>query len=149
MTIPASTVPTAVGYLFDHIVTAVNDTAVLISYGPPGPNQPDDLIVVGAVQRDIAPIQMVGSGQAGWLDERYDVEIVVSVYRGGDASRTVMERACALVDIVVAVVRTDPSLGGVVVVAHPTLVSYDPSFDADHKGRLVDATVTVSCRARI
>lgn len=149
MTIPASTVPTAVGYLFDHIVTAVNDTAVLISYGPPGPNQPDDLIFVGAVQRTIVPIQMVGSGQAGWLDEQYDVEIVVSVYRGGDANRTVMERASTLVDIVVAVVRTDPSLGGAVVVAHPVLVSYEPSFDADHKGRLVDATVTVSCRARI
>lgn len=149
MAIPASSVPTAVGYLYDHIVTAVNDTAVLVSYGPPEPNQPDDLIVVGNVSREIIPWQMVGSGGAGWLDETYTVEVIVSVYRGGDNGRVVMERACVLVDIVVAVVRADPSLGGAVVVANPALVDYEPSFDAEHKGRLVDATVSIRCRTRI
>lgn len=149
MPIPASSVPTAVGYLYDHIVTAVNDPAVLVSYGPPGPNQPDDIIVVGSVSREIIPWQMVGSGGAGWLDEIYTVDVVVSVYRGGDNGRVVMERACVLADIVVNVVRTDPSLGGAVVVANPAVVDYEPSFDGEHKGRIVDVTVSIRCRQRI
>lgn len=150
MTIPASTMATAVGYLLDHITTAVNDPAVLVTYGPPGPNQPDDIIAVGtSVATETTPYQMVGSGQAGWLDERYDVVVVVSVYRGGDNGRTVLERAAVLTDMVVAVVRTDPSLGGAVIVAHPSVASFEPSFDAEHKGRVVDATVTISCHARI
>jgi hypothetical protein len=150
VTIPASTMPAAMLYLLNQITTAVNDTTVLVSYGPPGPNQPDDLVAVGtSVTRETVPYQMVGSGQAGWLDEHYDIDIVVSVYRGGDNGRTVLERAAALVDTVVSVVRTDPSLGGAVVVAHPSVSSWVPSYDLDHKGRVVDVTVIVSCRARI
>lgn len=142
--------PTAMLYLLNQITAAVNDATVLVSYGPPGPNQPDDIVAIGtAVTIETVPIQMVGSGGAGWLDERYDVEIVISVYRGGDNGRGVLERAAALADLVVSVVRTDPSLGGAVVVAHPSVGSFVPSFDAEHKGRVVDATVNVSCHARI
>lgn len=151
MTIPASTVPVAVGYLYDHIVTAVNDTAVLVSYGPPGPNQPDDMIIVGTdIGAEEVPYQMVGSGQAGWLDETYDVTIVVSVFRGGDNGRTVLERAYALAAFVATVIRTDPSLGGAVIVAHPmAVVSSEIGWDPDHKGRSVDLNITIHCRARL
>lgn len=149
MAIPASTVPAAVSYLHSHITTAVNDDAVLVSYGPPSPNQPDDMIVVQNIDREVIPYQMVGSGQAGWLDERYSIEVVVSVFRGGDYGQVVLERASALADIVVAVVRTDPSLGGAVVVAHPGTVRYEQSWDQDHKGRVVDAILSIQCRARI
>lgn len=149
MAIPASTVPAAVSYIHSRIITAINDTAVLVSYGPPGTNQPDDLIVVGNVTREIVPYQMVGSGQAGWLDETYTIEVVASVFRGGDYGQVVLERASALADVVVAVVRTDPSLGGAVVVAHPSAVEYEQNWDPDHKGRTVDATVSIRCRARI
>lgn len=137
-------------YLLNNITTAVNDTAVLVSYGPPGTNQPDDLIAVGtSVARETVAYQMVGSGQAGWLNERYDLDIIVSVFRGGDNGQTVLERAAVLTDVVVAVIRTDPSLGGAVTVAHPSVSSYVPSYDQEHKGRLVDVTITVSCSARI
>lgn len=149
MAIPASTVPAALAYLHSHIITAVNDTAVLVSYGPPTTNQPDDLIVVGNVDREVSPYQMVGSGQAGWLDEIYTADVVVSAFRGGDFGQVVLERASALADIVVSVVRTDPSLGGAVVVANPTNVQYEQNWDPDHKGRVVDVTVSIRCRARI
>jgi len=149
MAIPASTVPAAVTYIHSHITTAINDAAVLVSYGPPGTNQPDDMIVVGNVNREVGPIQMVGSGQAGWLDEIYTIDVIASVFRGGDNGQTVMERAAALADVVVAVVRTDPSLGGAVIVAYPTTVDYEQNWDDQHKGRVVDATVTIRCRARI
>lgn len=149
MTIPASTVPAAKLFLYTGITSLINDPTVLVSYDPPGPYQPDDIVMVGTVERQVVPYQMVGSGQAGWLDETYTIEVVVSVFRGGDDARTAFERACVLADQVVYVVRTDPSLGGAVVVAHPSNVRYEPTFDDDHKGRLVTATVDVNCRARI
>jgi hypothetical protein len=149
VTIPASTVPASVLFLWNGITTAINDAAVLVSYGPPGPSQPDDIVMVGNIDRVVRPFQMVGSGQAGWLDEEYGVEVVVSVYRGGDDARTAFERAASLADTVVSVVRTDPSLGGAVIVAHPGQVTYDQAFDVEHKGRLVTVTVDVRCRARI
>lgn len=149
MTIPASTVPLATGYLYDQIKVAVNDPAVLVSYGPPGPNQPNDLIVIGNVSREVVPYQMVGSGQAGWLDETYTVDVVASTYRGGDNGRTGFERAAALADIVVSVVRNDPTLGGAVTVANPATVDYEQNWDDTYKGRVVDAIVSIRCRARI
>lgn len=150
MTIPASTIPAAVLYLFNGVTTQINDTAVLVAYGGPGPFQPDDIVAIGmAVDRSVAPYQMVGSGQAGWLDETYSIDVVVSVYRGGDDPRTAFERACTLADKVVFVVRSDPSLGGAVVVAHPEQSRYESSFEEEHKGRLVTVTIPISCRARI
>lgn len=149
MTIPASTIPAAKLYLHTQITALINDAAVLVSYDPPGPNQPDDIVMVGAVDRQVVPYQMMGSGQAGWLDEQYSVEVVVSVYRGGDDARTAFERACTLADQVVYVVRTDPSLGGAVVVAHPEQSRYEPVHEDEHKGRLVTVTIPIACRARI
>jgi len=133
----------------DAVWVALNDPAVLVCYDEPGPNQPDDIVMVGDVERLVAPYQMVGSGQAGWLDEEYTVEVVVSCYRGGDDARTVFERACVLADQVVYVTRSDPSLGGAVVLAHPQTVRYGSQWDDKHLGRIVTVTVDVRCRARI
>jgi hypothetical protein len=149
VTIPASTIPAAKLYLFTQITALVNDTSVLVCYDPPGPRQPDDILMVGAVDRQVVPYQMVGSGQAGWLDESYSIEVVVSVYRGGDDARTAFERACVLADQVVYVVRNDPSLGGAVVVAHPEQSRYEAAWEEEHKGRLVTVTIPIFCRARI
>lgn len=149
MTIPASSIPAAKLFLFNGIVSLINDTAVLVAYDEPGPNQPDDIVMVGGVDRQVAALQMVGSGQAGWLDETYTIDVVVSVFRGGDDARTAFERACVLADQVVYVVRTDPSLGGAVVVAHPEASRYEPAWDDDHRGRLVTVTIPIYCRARI
>lgn len=150
MAIPVSTVPLAKLAVYNATLAQVNDPSVTVSYDDPSPGQlTDDVIAVGDVERKITPFAMVASGQAGWLDEEYSLSIIVSVYRGGDDARTAFERACVLVDFVVAGVRADPSLGGVVVVAHPEDVSYDAQWEDDHKGRLVTATVRVRCRARI
>ena len=149
MTIPVSTVPAAKLFLHSGLTTLINDPAVLVSYDPPGSFQPDDIVMIGAVDRQVVPYQMVGSGGAGWLDEFYSIEVVVSVFRGGDDARTVFERACTLADQVVEVVRSDPSLGGAVVVAHPEQSRYEPAFEEDHKGRLVTVTIPIACRARI
>jgi hypothetical protein len=150
MTIPISSIPAAVLYLFNGVTALVNDPAVLISYGPPGPRQPDDIVAINlGIDRMVVPYQMVGSGQAGWLDESYSIEVVVSVFRGGDDVRTAFERACTLADQVVYVVRSDPSLGGAVVVAHPEQSRYETGLEDDHKGLLVTVTIPIACRARI
>ena len=147
--IPVSTVTSAMAFLFSGITSAINDSEVLVSYGIPGPGQPDDIVYIGSVDRTATPYQMVGSGQAGWIDEQYDVEVVISSFRGGDDSRAVFERATSLADTVISVVRTDPSLGGVVQLAYPSDVSYVPAWDNDHKGYSTDVTLTIRCRARI
>lgn len=149
MTIPASTVPLATGYLFDNIKVAVNDPAVRIWYGPPPPGTTGDAIVIEGITKEISVSSMVAGGGAGWLDEIYTIELNVWVYRGGDNGQPVMERASVLADIVIAVVRTDPSLGGAVLVAQPTVVEYIPTLDEDHRGILVEARVSIRCRARI
>lgn len=147
--IPASTVPLAVGYLFDNIKTTVNDPAVKISYGPPPPGSSGDMIVIEGVSREILEARIVGSGGAGWLDEIYIIDVNCWVFRGGDNGRPVMERAAVLADTVVFVVRSDPSLGGAVIVANPTNVEYTPSLDEEHRGLLIEARVSIRCRATI
>jgi hypothetical protein len=150
MTIPVSTAPTAKLYLYNQIIALVNDPAVLVSYGEPGLEQPDDIIVVGAVSRQVVISQMVGSGGTGWLDETYTIGVDVEVYRGGADAPTADARAWALVGVVETVVRTDPSLGGAVIVAHPSEnQSPGPAWEAKGLGVLVSITVLITCRARI
>lgn len=149
MTIPASTVPLAVGYLFDNIKTSINDPAVRVSYGPPPPGTTGDFIVIESISREIVISRMVGSGGAGWLDEIYVVDINCWVFRGGDNGQPAIERSAALADVVISVVRSDPSLGGAVKVANPTNVEYTPTLDEEHRGILAEARVSIRCRATI
>lgn len=150
MTIPASTVPAATLYLHTQLTTQINDTAVLVQYGPPGPNQPDDIVAIGLdIDQESVPYQMVGSGQAGWLDETYTVDITISVFRGGDDPRAAHERAWTLKNAVDQVVRGDPTLGGAVLVSWPSGVSSRQDLEEQHKGRTVMLVQRVTCRARI
>ena len=149
MTIPASTVPLAIGYLFDNIKTTIGDPAVRVSYGPPPPGATGDMIVIEGVTREPVVARMRGSGGAGWIDEIYTIELNCWVFRGGDNGQPVYERAAALADVVESVVRTDPSLGGAVVVAAPSAVEYISTLDEEHRGILVEARVSIRCRATI
>lgn len=149
MTAPISTVPAARVQLFTRITSTINDVAVLVCYDDPGPNVPDDIVSVGRVERQVTPRSMVGSGGAGWLYETYTVEIIVSAFRGGDDSRTVFERCVSLSDSVIEAVRSDPSLGGVVLVARPSLWVYQSEWDDEHKGRVATAVGQIECEASI
>jgi hypothetical protein len=149
MTIPASTVPAAKAALYSGALTAINDPAVLVCYDEPGPNQPDDIVCIGPVERDVTIGGLVGGGGAGWLTERYAIHVIVSCFRGGDDAKTVFERAAALADVVVNVVRTDPSLGDAVITAQPTKWLLEGTWEAEHKGRVATATGHIECTARI
>lgn len=149
MPIPTSTVDTVKDYLVTNIATQINDSTVLVSYDAPGPNLPDDIVVVGDIDVDDVQAHFVGSGGAHWLNESYKVQITISVYRGGDNASLTWKRAKALSDAIDTLVRTDPTLGGVVQVAWPSRTSFKSEWEDNHNGRLVTVDKEISVSAEI
>ena len=151
MTIPVSTVPAVKAYLVTQLtatLTAATGKQLGVFYDEPGPFQPDDVVSVGDVTSFVsAPGAMVGGGGAGWIEERYTLEVVIDVFRGGDQAQTAYERAWALLAGVCSLVRTDPSLGSRVVEARPGQVTTTSEWDADHKGRHVRLSLGVDVGA--
>jgi hypothetical protein len=150
-----STVPAVKAYLFAQLQARPEITAgakTLVSYDDPGPYQPDDIIVLGDVSRSVAPLAMVGDGGPGWLQENYTQSVVVSVYRGLDSAQAAFERAALLADVVIDVVRVDPSLGGLVTRCWPLDVSYVSDWNTQdqddgtvlHLGRSSTVTIPLS-----
>ncbi|PJN22419.1 hypothetical protein [Kitasatospora sp. CB02891] len=163
MSIPASSVPAARLWLFKALAAQLTpdsglvngqghygdpNASLLVCLDEPGTYQPADIVSVGRVARDISVSSMVGSGGAGWLEEHYTIAIVIEVARGDDA-QSAFERAADLVDQVVAVVRTDPTLGGTVLVARPTTNTIDVLWASDHTGRVGQAELSITCMQRI
>jgi hypothetical protein len=155
MPIPSSTSPAVRAYLFNQLTANlapdpnVTTARLLVCYDEPGPDQPDDIVSVGKVSRHIGVNSMVGGGGAGWLDERYTIEIEIDVYRGNDDPQAVYQRASDLADAVISVIRTDPSLGGHVLTARPQTSSHEVTWDDQHMGRHATVVIEVECFQRI
>lgn len=155
MTIPVSTAPAVRQYLYDTITAQLTpdplskSASLLVCFDEPGPNQPDDIVCVGKVSRQLARTAMVGGGGAGWLSETYTVEILIEVYRGGDDAQAVFSRAASLADSIISIVRSDISLGGNVLSGHPTATTEDVAWDENHQGRLASYTLEIECFARL
>lgn len=155
MTIPSSTAPAARRYLFTQFTAQIAPdplspkSSLLVCYDQPGPNEPDDIVAVGIVTRQIGVNSMVGSGGAGWLDERYTVAVTIDIFRGGDDAAATFDRASLLLDQACAIVRTDPTLGGAVSTARPTTSQIDGEWDAENLGRHSVVTFDIECYARI
>jgi hypothetical protein len=124
---------------------------LVVCYDDPGTAQPDDIVAIGKTTNDLAVLALIGGGGAGWLDERYTLEITVDVYRGGDdpTSQAAYTRACALCDSILSALRADLSLGGLVLTAKPHSVAIDVEEDPDHMGRRATGVVEISCFNRI
>jgi hypothetical protein len=154
MTIPSSTAPAVRAYLFAQLTAQLQPdpnttSSLLVCYDEPGPNQPDDIVSVGKVHRTVGINSLVGGGGAGWLDERYTVEIEIDVYRGNDDPQYVYQRSSDLADAAIAIVRADPSLGGLVLTARPQTSSHEVTWDDAHMGRHATVTISVECFQRI
>jgi len=148
MAIPTSTIDTVKDYLVTNITTQINDTSVLVTYDPPGEYQPDDIVVVGdVITWDGTPHAFVGSGGTHWIHEIYRVQVVISVYRGGDNASTTWKRAKALSDSVDVAVRTDPTLGGAVQIAYPATAVFTATWEEAHKGRIVEVRKEIHVEA--
>lgn len=127
MSIPFSTAPAVKARLVTLFQSVMDVDAlavagnVLVSYNEPGEQLPDNLIVVGRVERTFAPLRMIGSGGANWGNESYEVEIEISVLHGQLGPQPLEERVWHLIGLMENAVRGDPSLGGLVnIQANPT-----------------------------
>jgi len=87
LVIPTSSAPAARLWLFTQLSAQITpdpsnpDARLIVVYDEPGPDQPEDIVSVGAVHRTVKAKRLVGGGGPGWLDESYTVEITVDVYR--------------------------------------------------------------------
>ena len=135
--IPQSTVPAVKVWLQKQVlanVVAEPGYGLTVCLDDPGVQQSQDIISVQNVHRRAEPYQMIGSFGAGSTLETYELHVVVSVFRGGPDQAWPWTRAWALASIVEAVVRSDPTCGGVAIQAHPK-ESHDTSqWEMGHKG---------------
>lgn len=144
--IPASSIPAARNWILAQLQAQYPESSgVLVCLDEPGPYQPDDIISIGDVHQTYSPEQTVGSGGQGWLREDYTITVTVDCYRGGDDAAGVFAAARALADMVVAVVRSDPSLGGAVDRARPGSVTHTGGWDEEHKGRQTVIDLGIDC----
>jgi hypothetical protein len=146
--IPPSTIPAVQTYLLNGLtalLTADPDAdGLLVCQGEPGTYQPEDIVYIGDVHQTYSPYSEVGTGGPFWLREDYQQSICVSVLRGGgDEAAVVMNRACALTNLIVNYVRSDPSLNGLVDRARPAQVTYTPQWDHEHAGQRVDVEISI------
>jgi len=151
MTAPlgTTTVPAAKAYLFTLLSAQLagdGRTSLKVFYDDPGTDILDDIIVVGKMANRVSkPYTMRGSMTGrGSMWETYDLEVVVSCYRGGDQPQHVYERAWLLATQIESAVRADPSLGGLVTLAFPAHSSDDPKEESEQMGRLVDITLGIT-----
>lgn len=140
MAIPISTIPAVKAYLLTTFTTAAatipppaaDETALMVQYGTPGRYMADEYVLVGDVKRTVEQYAMVGSGGQWALQERYQVEWWVDVWRGGDKAQYVEERAWTIAASMEQAIRNDPTLGGNVLSAWPLV--YDSVSDWDEQG---------------
>lgn len=155
MSIPSSTAPAVRQWLFDQFTATLAPdpdnvrASLLVCFDQPGPNEPDDIVAVGKVRRTLKPAAMIGGGGAGWLDESYCVDVVIDVFRGADSGQVAYSRAVALADAVIAVVRSDLTLGGHVIRSVPKGDDAEVAWDSEHGGKLATVTVEIECVTRI
>lgn len=144
--IPASSIPAARAWILAGIQAQLTDEpAVLVCLDGPNTYNPPDIVSVGEVQQTYSPQSTVGSGGQGWLREDYTITVTVDCMRGGDDAPGVFLRARQLADLVVAVVRSDPSLGGAVERARPTTADHTTGWSDDHQGRQTVIDISVEC----
>ncbi|RJQ68081.1 hypothetical protein D5S17_32785 [Pseudonocardiaceae bacterium YIM PH 21723] len=146
---PGSTVKTVRMALFTMLAGAIPATNALVCLDGPTTDQPDDIVSIGDVHRQVqAGVQLVGGGGTGWADERYVIVVTIEVFRGGDRAQMVFERAVDLADLVEAAVRADPTFAGLVIQANPQQTDFASTWAEDHSGRLCTAEVQIAVHAR-
>ena len=154
VTIPVSTVPAVIEYLLTQIEVAANQDPgsgdFLVCLGEPSVDFPSAIIEVAKdVRRTVVPQTFIGSGGQDWLNESYDIDILVSVaMETVDVQTdplTLTQRAWQLLSYVETAVRTDPSFGGLDLIAYPrTAVQEGPSWTGGTSGAGLLTVVTLT-----
>jgi hypothetical protein len=159
MTIPVSTAPQAVLYLYNAIADQVaNDptpTNIYLCIGDPGtPDPPDIIEVCAGIVNNWEHFTLVGSGgpKAGY--EKYQITYKISSAQAGDTEADIapvlMPRVWALHSYVDTAVRTDPSFGGLLVEGWPGQVTGgSPKWADSGTFMLCELTGRVQCEAQL
>lgn len=146
-----STAPAAKAAIFAAVRAQISDSSVLVCYTAPASNdRPNDILAVGDVfNRVTTPTVMMGSGGTGWITEVYMVCVAVSSFRGGNDFQSTEWAAWNLIADIESAVRSDPSLGGVVIDAYPADSSVSTAWEDNAKGVLAEGSVNIRCTAQI
>lgn len=153
--IPVSTAPAVRDWLFQQCTAGLvpdplNKTArLLVAYDAPGTDQPEDIVTIGEVSTEYTTNSLVGSGGAGWLQERYRVTVEVVIFRGGDSAKAVADRAHLLAGQIMTIVRSDPTLGGNVLTGMPAASTYTGDVSDDHTARLGTLSLQIEAYQRL
>lgn len=163
--IPVSTVPAVLSYLLTNVTAACNADAavlqgtdqILVKLGQPSRDNPPNMVEFGRISRRVKWESFVGGGGADALYEIYDIDLSVYSWLGyGDVSDDssvalqVMQRAWQILGYIETVVRTDPSLGGLVDIAYPlSSDSPDPEWTEQPVGLRVAINAPIHVEATI
>lgn len=164
-TIPVTTVPAAITYIVNvtqqQVATDPDASKILLTLADTEtvPDAADEIISIGAVQRDTVPTTFQGGGGANWLNETYSIACFVSAWTGSsdqDGEITIqlqqVNRAWQLYNYVETAMRLDPELGqtptgGLVDVAWPktaAMPAVDWSDDPVGTSVTIEFTIAVS-----
>ena len=117
-----------------------------VFYDDPGTSKPSDMVLVAGVQRTVEVSAMVGDLGAFSFEDTWLFDVDVVSYR--NTPRAAFERACDLVEQVIAWQRGDPTMGGLLVTMRPIQVDQpQAASDDNHKGYLTLHTVKFFCRS--
>jgi hypothetical protein len=154
--IPVSTAIAVKAYLFNLLGTCLDTDTTnnppdppMVVYNAPGQNEVDDIVIVGAISsvKDLAA--MVGGGGLGWQDEKAQIELTFTSYRGGDNMLAVEQRALHMLGLFDQALRADPSLGGNVIVGWLESYESDAGWADDNLGVAADVKAKVEFTARL
>lgn len=149
--VPASSIPGVRNYLFAQLQALLlpdpdsPDVSLEVCLDGPSTDQPGDVVSVGDVHQNYSPENTVGSGGAYWLREDYTVTVTIDCWRGTDDAAAVFLRARSLADLVVTLVRSDPSLGQLVDRAKPSSATHTSGYADGVQGRQTVIELGIDC----
>lgn len=130
------------------VMLATATPQVLIVDGPPGLNQPDDIVAVGVrTEEQNTPHAMTGDRGPGSMAQDMQFDCVVSCFIGGDDAGKVRKRANQLVQAIHDAVNGDPTLNGSCYDAWVSHVELDVIWAPDAKGPVCEGPVEITCRS--
>ncbi len=140
VSIPISIAPAAKTALVDMLTACLDqdpttgDPVVGVSRNEPGEYLPDDLAIVGKINRTFRPSRMIGGGGTGWGDEDLTVDVELTAFRGGDQPQATEERVWHMVALFDQALRADPSLGGLALLVYMESVDVECEWTENPSG---------------
>lgn len=150
MTTPSpTTVKAAVAYLITQTKANLSrdgQHTLYIGYGDNmGEGDPDDQVFLGDITTDDELIGMRTPTNANPMSESFVIPFQISAFRANDDGKKAFERCVDMVNTIANIVRTDPTLGGVVLNAFPHKLVYPSPTESDNgQGRIAETELAIA-----